>query len=154
MKTRFIETEKQIAGNEIKELELKLNFKFPDSYKDHILKNNGGRCEPNVFFFEEQGTSSNSSVDWFLAIYDGEYDNLENYFVMYKIAEERMPNSLFPIAHDPGGNLICMDSRDGKIYFWDHEKEPSHKNPIFNGWENVYFVSNSINEFLKNLRNL
>ena len=70
---------------------------------------NGGRPVPNQFRFKkEQGPYTDSIVDWFLAIYEGEYDNFEQYFQTYKIEDDRVPEHLVPIAHDPGGNLVCI----------------------------------------------
>ncbi len=148
----FLETEEPINEAQIKELEDKLNLDFPSLYKNHLLKFNGGRCEPNIFIFEEEGKLTKSSVDWFLAVYDGEYDNLEDYCNTYKIGEKRMPETIFPIAHDPGGNLICMDASDGKIYFWNHEKEVDYSQSDDNDRSNLYFVEENLDDFISNLR--
>jgi cell wall assembly regulator SMI1 len=148
----FIETEADISESDIQELERKINFEFPLEYKEHLLKFNGGRCEPNIFNFEEAGAITESSVDWFLALYEGEYDNLEGYFNIFKIDEKRMPNSFFPIAHDPGGNLICMDANDNKIYFWDHEREVDYSLSGDDDRSNLYILANNLKEFISSLK--
>ena len=147
----FFETEEKITEYQIKELEEKLNFRFPSEYKKHILEFNGGRCEPNAFSFEENGKITESCIDWFLAIYEGEYDNLETEFKALKIEEKRMPTSFFPIAHDPGGNYICMDSENGKIYFWNHEKEVDYSIADDSDLSNLYLIDKSLNDFILNL---
>lgn len=149
--TIFFETENPVTKEQIKNLEEKLRFNFPFEYKHHLLKNNGGRCEPNLFSFKEKEKLSQSSLDWFLALYDGEYDNLENYFNSYKIEEKRMPDSVFPIGHDPVGNLICMDANDCKIYFWDHEKEVDYNYFSNNDRSNLYLIAETFDLFLSNL---
>jgi SMI1-KNR4 cell-wall len=56
---------------------------------------------------------------------------------------------LIPIAEDDGGNLICISCSDndkGKIYFWNHEEENEDDLTA-----NLYFVSNSFNEFIDSL---
>ena len=63
-----------------------------------------------------------------------------------------MPDFIFPIANDPGGNLICMDAKDGKIYFWDHENEVDYSIYDDAVKTNLHFVANSLKEFLNNLR--
>ncbi|MFT6500137.1 MAG: hypothetical protein ACJASQ_000244 [Crocinitomicaceae bacterium] len=150
--TDFLDTEEQLTETQIKELESKINFVFPIEFKIHLLKFNGGRCEPNTFSFEENGTITKSSVDWFLALYDGEFDNLEDYFNTYKIDEKRIPISFLPIAHDPGGNLICMNKTDNKIYFWNHDFEVDYSSSDDNDWSNIYLIAESLNEFISTLK--
>nr|WP_320120063.1 SMI1/KNR4 family protein [uncultured Marinifilum sp.] len=147
----FFETEIKITESQVKRLEERLNFSFPIEYVEHILKNNGGRCEPNIFSFNEEGKKTESCVDWFLAIYEGEYDNLETEFNALKLEEKRMPTSFFPIAHDPGGNYICMDSEDGKIYFWNHEKEVDYSLNNDSDHANLYLIAESLGDFISNL---
>jgi cell wall assembly regulator SMI1 len=149
---KFIELEEKVTRFHIQELESKLNFKFPKEYKKHLLEFNGGRCEPNVFSFEENGISTESSVDWFLALHNGEYDSIEKEFNILKIEEKRMPNTFFPIANDPLGNCICMNSIDGKVYFWDHEREVDYSQSDDDDWSNLHFIANSLKEFLLSLK--
>jgi len=148
---KFFDTEKKVTLDNIKLIEETYKLSFPDSYVKHLLAYNGGQCEPNMFEFIENGVVTESDIDWFLAIYDGEFDNLEDYIKTYKIEKMRLPLELIPIAHDPGGNLICISSESGSIYFWDHEKEmPDYKKE----WEfnNVYLISNSLQSFFDSLK--
>jgi hypothetical protein len=127
---------------------------FPPAYKSHLLKYNGGRCEPNVFDFMENGALTQSMVDWFFAIYDGEYDNLLENLQIFKIDHKRLPTQMLPIAHDPGGNLICIScfgSDSGKVYFWDHEKEVDYSIASDDDYSNLYLIANSFEEFLDGL---
>ncbi len=101
---------------------------------------------------EEQITES--FIDWFLAIYDGEYDNLKSYIQAYKIETKRLPSHILPIAHDPGGNLICISCKtndEGCIYFWDHENEVDYSIQQNDDYSNLYFIANNFNEFIDNL---
>ncbi|WP_430909500.1 SMI1/KNR4 family protein [Maribacter sp. 2-571] len=147
----FIDMEEQIDKFQIQELESRLNFKFPEDYTKHLLEYNGGRCIPNVFAFMENGNLTKSSVDWFLALHDGEYDSLENEFKVLKIEEKRMPDTFFPFANDALGNCLCMNGADSKIYFWDHEKEVDYSESDDNDTSNLYFVAENLNEFISNL---
>lgn len=148
---KFFDTEKKLALDEIKSIEARYNLSFPVSYLKHLLAYNGGRCEPNIFEFVENEIVTESDIDWFLAIYNGEFDNLEDYIKTYKIENIRLPLDLIPIAHDSGGNLICISSKNEGIYFWDHEKEMSHykKELEFN---NVYLISKSLQIFFNSLK--
>lgn len=104
----FFDSEISISNSDVDELEATYNVKLPTLYRNHLLQHNGGRCRPKTFTFIENGQESSSEIDWFLALYKGEFDNLIKYIQMYKIDEQRLPERLFPIAHDSGGNLICI----------------------------------------------
>ena len=145
----FRECKKDIGLNDLKRVENLLGDLLPQDYKDHLLKYNGGRCTPNTFIFEENGEVTESDIDWFLAIYEGEYDNLENYIKTSKMDEERLPKEFIPIAHDSGGNLICIHNVNEKVYFFDHEREESYKDLNLEGKE--YLIANSFSEFLENV---
>lgn len=150
----FSETEKSINISQIEEVEKFVGLRFPFQYKNHLLRFNGGRCNPNIFNFIENGKATNSDIDWFLAIYEGESDNLKEYIEIYKIEEKRLPHHILPIAHDSGGNLICISCGEedyGKIYFWDHESEVDYSLSDDTDYSNLYFIANSFDEFLANL---
>jgi hypothetical protein len=148
----FYKTETAIKELDIRIIEDRVGYSLPKEYRSHLLVNNGGKCKPDVFTFMEGNKLSKSKIDWFLAIYDGKYDNLLKYIDIYKFEQKRIPEYFIPIAHDPGGNLICIScscSDYGYIYFWDHEKETP------NNWEdcstNIYLIANSFDNFIANL---
>ncbi|QEM12944.1 SMI1/KNR4 family protein [Mucilaginibacter rubeus] len=146
----FFNTENNLTVEQIRLIASKYQLVFPDEYVDHLLINNGGQCHPNVFEFIENGQLTESNVDWFLAIYDGRYDSLEQYIKVFKKDQARIPDSFIPIAHDPGGNLICISCVDKKIYYWDHEKEMI--NADHNGAGNIHFIARNLETFLNSLR--
>ena len=153
MGIKFYDTEKAISKFDFENIEKILTFRLPEEYKTHLLMYNGGRCKPNIFSFIEEGKISKSSIDWFLAIYEGKYDNLNTYINMYKFEQKRIPFYLVPIAHDAGGSLICIscsESDYGYIYFWDHEKEQNHAHTDY--WGNIYLIDKSFNRFITNLK--
>lgn len=151
----FLETEPPTSFLQIGKIEELVGLKLNSEYKDHLLKYNGGYCIPNVFSFNENGTCTRSSIDWFLAIYDGKADNLEIYIRNFKIDEKRLPSHILPIAHDPGGNLICIScgfSDEGYVYFWDHENEVDYTIEDDQNYDNLYLVAKSFGEFLDGLK--
>lgn len=92
-------------------------------------------------------------VDYFYAIYEGKVSNLEKAIETFKeIGNARMPDNIFPIAYDSGGNKICISvsGKDfGFIYFWDHEEEVDEGEiPNYN---NLYLLAKNLNEFLESL---
>jgi len=151
----FFETESPTSSTQIALLEKKLNLKIPDEYKAHLLRHNGGRCTPNVFSFTERGEKANSSVEWFLALYDGKSDNLEKTISMYKVTSKRLPSHIIPIADDGLGNLICISCGPndyGYVYFWDHDREVNYTTSNDSDYSNLYLIAKGFDEFLASLR--
>lgn len=151
----FTDTETKIDSQRIEEIERWIGLTFPKEYKNHLLKYNGGYCNPNVFGFIENGEPTESTVDWFLAIYDGDSDSLKRYIKTYKLDDKRLPSHIVPIAHDPGGNLICIScgSEDyGYIYFWNHEKEVDYFFSNDSDYSNLYLISKTFDLFLNSLK--
>jgi hypothetical protein len=94
-----------------------------------------------------KGRHEDSTVHWFLSLYDGEYSNLER---RIRSLNERIPPDTLPIANDSFGNAILLGlhgDRRGKVYFWDHEKEPDSQPD----WSNVSLVADSFDAFMRGL---
>lgn len=132
----------------LKALEHYWEINLPSSFRDFLLKNNGGEPAKNFFLFK--GSDSGSDVQSFLGIYPRTHNNLLEYLKTY---ESRIPNHLFPIAYDSFGNLILISVKNpdrGKIYFWDHEMEVDEgKTPDYS---NLTLIADSFEEFIENLR--
>ncbi|MDX2248300.1 MAG: SMI1/KNR4 family protein [Bacteroidia bacterium] len=144
-----------ISQVQIDEIEQITGLSLPEEYKNHLLTYNGGRCHPNRFSFYENGKITSSAIDWFLAIYEGKYNNLKTYINSYKMEEKRLPQHILPIARDPGGNLVCiscMGEDFGYIYFWDHEKEVDFQAPDHDEYSNLYLVAKTFQNFLDELQ--
>lgn len=152
----FSEQEAPVTLSQIEELEHLTGLNFPQEYKEHLLIYNGGKCDPCDFTFVEDGRTTASDVDWFLAIYDGEYDNLLRYITVSKLDEKRLPYHMIPIAHDSGGNLICISCSGpdcGSVYFWDHEIEVDYSIADDSDYSNLYIIAVSFNDFINSLHN-
>lgn len=146
------DSEVPVVSSKLDSLEVKYAIKFPQEYRDFLLKYNGGRPNPSKFhYLEVSGPYTDSRVDRFLAIYDGEYDNFEWMYTTLKIKQVRMPSNLVPIASDPFGNQICISvsgNDTGAVYFWDHEKEQDPRLGLPPTSDNVFLVARSFNDFL------
>lgn len=146
-----------ISSKEIEMIEKYVGLNFPDEYKEHLLKFNGGRCTPNIFRFIENGKESCSRISCFMAIYEGTYDSLKWCIDIFKISAKRMPEHILPIADDPFGNQICISCGRldyGYIYFWDHENEVDYSESGDDDYFNLYLIAQSFSEFLNGLTTL
>ncbi|MBK9260298.1 MAG: SMI1/KNR4 family protein [Polyangiaceae bacterium] len=140
-----------ISDANIAALESRLGLVLPDGYRRFLLRNNGGAPVPDAF--DVPGWHHvNSRVARFYGIHAGPHSNLEKDCAFFA---ERLPPAIIPIADDQGGNIICLGiegKRRGKIYFWDHEDEFDEHGEGRQDYGNVYFLANSIDEFLRQLR--
>ena len=150
----FEKTSSPTTEAELDELERYAQLPFPGAYRQHLLRYNGGRCAPNVFHFVEQGRRTSSLVERFLPTHKESWGSLGDYIETYKLDEKRLPASLLPIAHDPGGNLICLACAGedaGRVYFWDHESEVDYTVEADSVRPNLYPLAESLPEFLASL---
>lgn len=149
MSVEILESKEPVTEQQLAQLEEQLGRKLPPAYRAFLLKHNGGYPVPDTFDLPEMGADADGMVDRFLAIHDGEHSNLYDYLETYA---GRLPPNLFPVAHDPGGNVICIsvDGEDsGQVYFWDHEEEAEDgETPTF---ENVYLIADDFDAFLDGL---
>lgn len=135
----------------LKVLEKYWGFGLPKGYRDFLLKHNGGEPTPDYFNFKHD-VNDGSDVRFFLGIYPDEHNDLLNHLQIYK---SRVPDNIFPIAYDSGGNLICISVKGpdrGKVYFWDHEMEAADgEEPSY---DNLTLISDSFEEFLNSLHEM
>lgn len=71
--------------------------------------------------------------------------------------EGRMMKTLLPIGEGHGGDLVCLNIKDGKVYYWFHEEEYQAIYPgkSLEGVEtykgNLYLIRESLTDFYKGL---
>ncbi len=139
-----------ISEKDIVELESIYKIQLPINYRNFLIKYNGGRPEPDCFNFKD-GTSGSDINMFFGLCKDYNY----NLTAQIEIFKDRIPYSLFSIAEDSGGNIICIGIKGeylGKIYFWDHELEADvGEVPDFS---NITLIADSFQEFLDGLYDL
>lgn len=149
---KIFESGSHVTDEQISHLQSYVKHAIPNAYIDFLRAHNGGYPEPRGFTFKADNVLRKGIVNRFLGLHKERINNLISYIEMYKVSEERLPSNLYPIAHDPGGNLICisyMGNDVGKIYFWDHELEVEEgEQPDYS---NVYLIASGLKEFLDNL---
>ena len=136
---------------QIKEAEEKLGHKFPDDYKEFLLKTNGGRIDfvsddVDHSFHVDPIDEEDVCIDSLYGVGEDALDLLIKYNKEY--------------GEETGGCIIIGDTlshgfitydylgvveEEGGIYFWDDTwtYEPSNEEC------NLYFVANDFNELLK-----
>lgn len=120
-----------LTNEDIKNVENKLNIIYPESYKEFIKYNNGGKPDKNRFTCE--GDNSERIINYLIDLSDK-----NNYSVVN--LKDALPHKLVPFADDPFGNVICFSSDENyKIVFYHHETEE------------IVFVCNNFEEFLSKL---
>jgi hypothetical protein len=105
----------------VAEFEQEIGIQLPEDYRRFLLTYNGG--EPVDGEFQVPGWGF-SVVHVFYGLGTG-FDayNLDWSRVRF---EEVFPDSITPIARDPGGCLVCLGVQGrprGKVYFWDRGQE-------------------------------
>lgn len=112
-----------LAEDRLHRLETALGQRLPDDYRAFLIEHNGGQPEPSLFTISEEEGSD--VVQEFLGLHDGpRFLQLDNTWADHR---EWMPETLLPIALDPGGNMVCLGvsgEERGAVYFWDHELAP------------------------------
>jgi len=142
-----------IPAGSLEALEQKYGVKLPSDYVALLKTNNGVILKVNKFFISDGQGSSTLGILFGLADTDtaqfGHLDLGKN----WRKTRASMPDDIFPIGRDPGGNYVCMcleGENYGKIFFYDHEEpnedengQPNHKN--------FYPIGDSFSHFMASL---
>lgn len=143
-----------LTPEDIGSMEERTGRKVPTRYRQFLLKYNGGSPEPCNFSYADprrDGAKISGAVESFLGIGVDEHSQIEWHL---QTLEGRIPNDLYPIADDPGGNMLCMRVDDsttpGEIVFWDHEEEAEEGEPPTQ--RNLYHVADNLDELLDRLQ--
>ncbi|KQY87325.1 hypothetical protein ASD24_05545 [Paenibacillus sp. Root52] len=156
----------KVDKGKVENIEKKYVISLPELYKHFLLSYEEVEFEQEIQFKTIENTPWShgdgfESLASFFVTSDGT-NKLEKKIEQYY---ERIPTSIFPIADDSAGNLICIGVKDdeyrGRIYFWDHENELVAKvmldedlkdvSSIDNYWDNVYLIAESFIDFIRSL---
>ena len=147
----LINSADKINAEDIAAFENEVGIKFPEEYKQFILKENGGKPEEDWLydFFDEVTEAENTSViREFFSLFLDDTVKIGNLKKIYKTMtyEEMIPDGMLPIADDPGGNVIGISlNKDdyGYVYFINHEYDD-----LDTGYLVKSKIAESLNEFL------
>lgn len=119
-----------ISEEEIAAAESWYGINLPADIKKIFMQFNNGR--PSICLFD----SPKAKEHVIKKLLSFKRDDLENIYKAKDILDNE-DKTLFPLANDPSGNLICLSGN--KVVYWHHETGE------------VEFLANSFTEFLNNL---
>lgn len=136
-----------LEADDVADLEQRLGISFPNEYRAFLLTTNGGRPQPNAFPIVGLADNPFGVIQVFFAVNDAvECCSLDWNYHMHR---ERIPDNLFPIACDDGGDLICLSLQGddiGHVVFWDYYNAPPEPS-----YANVHHIANTFDTFIESI---
>jgi SMI1 / KNR4 family. len=128
----------------IEMIEDMLGFKLPEDYRFYLKYYGNDYFKDDYFYTPSYPVFSSTKLEKYMAdplfgLYDG-HNNLERAINRFK-GVEYFPEELFPIGDGQGGNLVCMNKTDSKIYLWFHDEDVDNC---------VFLVDDSFEQFIMN----
>jgi cell wall assembly regulator SMI1 len=124
MAIEWKECHARIEGEVIDRVAATLRRELPDDYRRTIEQCHGGYPSPSEFYYDDPDYGETEGTVGELLSFDASYS--DNILRVVEDLKAQQPSGLVPIAHDGGGNFICLDYRDSatnpSIVFWLHEK--------------------------------
>ena len=97
---------------------------IPPSYRAFLAERDGGEPRQSTFEFRERDVRDQRDlVQWFYSVEPSPGGSLADTVMSL---HGRLIPGMLPIACDPLGNQLLLDTRDGAdgpIWWWDHERE-------------------------------
>jgi len=131
-----------LTKNDIQDVAKRYKLTFPENYIFYLQFFGNDYVKDNYVFtpiieLPKHIRDSHFDISAIFGLYDG-VNNLE---IELKTKREFLPVNLFPIADFGGGDLVCMDKENYKIYLWFHEE---------NEGEDVCLVAENFEDFIIN----
>lgn len=126
--------------------EIMFGVTFPTDYRECVRVNHGGHPEPRNFTVRGAAGTWGSCLAVLLSLDWRRPENVWSALATLAV-DGQLPDALFPIAEDGGGDFLCLDYRGGlatpPLVYWSHE---------VGGEEGVFPVACSFDELLSLLR--
>jgi len=123
--------------------------RLPPSYRAFLADHDGGRPVKDYFSFQQHGRVQHDLVKRFFGIAPAPGGSLFGDLVSVAGTAEHFQPGVLPIAGDPFGNHICLDTRegrDGPVLFLDHEEGTIPPDD-----SNQYWIAPDLQTFLDSL---
>nr|WP_314484753.1 SMI1/KNR4 family protein [uncultured Kingella sp.] len=151
----FYNCEKRITEQEIKKIETDLGVVFPVDFKKHYLTWNGGRPSKSLFLNEDIDCDYIEIRDFIPMKFHQVFENDPDFTLEGRTKNEwenmRIPGHLIPYAFDWGGNYICINKNDGKIFFYVRDVWSNNISREANFSKNSILIAKSFTDFLSHL---
>ncbi len=149
IKYQIIDSSIQLNNNDILEVEMLLNKKFPKELKDFYLTNNGGEIEGDRYIYITKEENGYGVQTFFPIKYKRNEDDslLEKWTILF-CNEKRIPENYIVFACDDGGAPFCCDVKMGHIYFAD----PDYDDDDDNLDNRMTFICESLGDFINNMK--
>ena len=123
MEIRDPEPHGPLSQESLAQFEQAHGLTLPSDYREFLLEFNGGTPSPSSFWISAPADAS--GIQQFYGLHDGpSWLSIRTYVENPTIG---VPTGMLPIGDDGVGDWICIGisgSRDGRIYFVDHEVHP------------------------------
>ena len=147
--------DKKLSDSDFSEIESKLGYVFPQSFKEFYFKWNGGIPNKTVFV-DNKCEYLDIEISRFIPMrYATPFKNDPEFTLEGRAicgwAEQTLPSHLIPFAIDWGGNYICLNKKDDSIvyYVFDTYCKKSTLEENFEG--NSKYLCNSFEYYLSHL---
>jgi SMI1/KNR4 family protein SUKH-1 len=133
-----------ITDEDVATFERKHKLTLPSSYRQFLLRTNGGRPERDLFSIEGLEGAPEGRIHVFFAL----NDTMESCRLDWNLRAfaGRIPSHLLPIATTEGADQVCLSLRGkhgGAVFYWDGYAQP--------GEDNLYFLASDFDRFVASL---
>lgn len=142
-----------VTRDELEDIFAEVELKFPDSYIEFLLAQNGGFPKIESAYICEDDLEYQIFINCFYGVSKSE-TNIE---LLCARGSHRhtIPESLCPIADDGIGNQICIGIQEpyfGKVYFWNKDDEVDYGEEIT--FDNIELLAGSFASFINSVRSI
>lgn len=140
MKIVLTNKNQPLSDDQLSDIERRLGVAFPIEYRLFLSTHNVSQVGPNKI----EKSRITTSIDVFFGSSKYKHDDLVE--INKSIYYGRLPEKIIAIGYAAGGNLICLHSETGQIFFWDHEQE--HDDIESSGCGNMTLLASTFGDFL------
>ena len=147
MAVEFSDVGAPLSDKQLDRFERDLDVKLPSSYRNFLLRTNGGKPHPDFFPIAEHQTLSFGRINVLFGI--GRAERQTNVDWHYKMLIGQLPNYTLPIAGTVNDDVIFIAFgalNEGRVYFWERGDAR-----LEGGYDNSYVIAADFDVFLDKL---